>query len=1526
MSKKVLKFKALSLLIISAMIASILQVPAFAAWTDDTLDTSNTKGFFVSALEAANFPTITTVLLDNDFNEITLESGKRPAAGSTVYIGLKAKNFSKYAKNNKGAFLVSTSMVFDKRYLSLDYTTDGRYRTGLTGNLEKLGNKCYYNILENNGEELLGGYSIASSASIRSATMTDDDTAITLLGATAADTTNLQKATSTINYTPDDVTNEDEPAAVIEDNSYIAVYQFKVNDTLPDGSSLGVAMSRSGSIGLTLGNGSSAFSKSFAQTDGLHKYIVLEDGVNLFPGKKTVDHVGAEQKGTATIADQYVNGTLTKEAIEAAYSIKEYYNSAGTDKDDAQGTITYKVAASSGITDPTSADLKDLGTAWTATGTQYIYALVNYGTTDTPDYKMCPVGSGITINADGIKTISGTVMPKTINSKLTVGNAVQIDSITNGRVTYNSGKTTDTTFTLDTLPAGFAIYYATGANAPAAFASYTQLTDPKTQTTVKYTADKIHFIISNADGSIKSAASSFSTQAAGADTYALTGSISKKDATKDTYPDVKVNLSALRVHITNANTGKDETKTLAEANAKVYVTVNGVETEITEDTVITPAMGGATVIVKANNGTTTVPNTTVKLPTVNKKELTVSFTGTPAARDYNGAADKTVPAGITPSVTTVNGDAAITVPAITYSYADGNKGDNKAITAAWTTNAGTFDNYTLALPTGGATGITGNITAKDLNPTLVVTVSQNNAQVGDYTLADAAATISSSDKLTADTVNVTVSGTISEADIKAGGNGKTVNNPQYKVDNANYVIGTATVTANVTNLPVANDLDADTKAKLANQTMKASDANNTEDYLITKLANLPTTGQSNIAGNDGKVNIAWTVDKVYTAKGTKYTYTGKVTAADPSKITANISDITVEVTVDAVNITPVTVQPITAKLGDTAPTLPTSGTTTGDVAVPYRITWVDGEGNPVTELKTDAILNATYTGTVTYYLTGKEWATEPTDKTVTLVYTVNDKDKTVINSVEAAAEVKVNAADPKNTETDIASLLPATVKAKDANGNDVELAVTWATTDTYNIKGGEYTYTATFTDEVLADYDVSAITEPITVKLNVAPVTSKVADGIFDALTVSRNRDNSAWDKLGMPVDGTLTLEPAVEGVEVKYTIEWSPASTTLDTSKAGNSVNFTGKIKIADDAPAWLTQPETATLTGTKTVKVQAAEISSGRGSASRSTTYAVTFSAGAHGTIVSGKRSITVTKDKVVTELPVVEAKEGYKFLGWSQDGGKTVINVEETPIIKTTTLTAVYEEIVEETPAPTATPLVNAKYTKPYASGYDGDVFLPENNITRAELATMIARLINGDDIADGSYRASFSDIPADAWYSKYVGYLESFGVLDGYEEDGIMVFKPEQTITRAEMAAVITRAQKYAVDNSDSTFWDVANDYWAKDYITTLAGKGIITGYADGSFGAVSPLTRAEAVVIINRLLDPSTAIVTFEPVDISGHWAEQEIILAVNERQVNGTEVEATPEPEETPAPEATPEATAEPEADATAEPTATPAA
>ena len=162
-----------------------------------------------------------------------------------------------------------------------------------------------------------------------------------------------------------------------------------------------------------------------------------------------------------------------------------------------------------------------------------------------------------------------------------------------------------------------------------------------------------------------------------------------------------------------------------------------------------------------------------------------------------------------------------------------------------------------------------------------------------------------------------------------------------------------------------------------------------------------------------------------------------------------------------------------------------------------------------------------------------------------------------------------------------------------------------------------------------------------------------------------------------------------------------------------------------------------------------------------------------------------------------------------------GTATVKVKVNGVVKNIPVT-VKEATATPTPVPTVkpteAPVINTEYTKPYASGYDDGSFLPNNNITRGELAAMIARLSYGDDLPDGMYQASFPDVDSDAWFNKYIGYLEDKDVLSGYE-DG--TFRPMDTITRGEISAVIARAQRYDLISYNNIFTDVTENDWEEE---------------------------------------------------------------------------------------------------------------
>lgn len=152
--------------------------------------------------------------------------------------------------------------------------------------------------------------------------------------------------------------------------------------------------------------------------------------------------------------------------------------------------------------------------------------------------------------------------------------------------------------------------------------------------------------------------------------------------------------------------------------------------------------------------------------------------------------------------------------------------------------------------------------------------------------------------------------------------------------------------------------------------------------------------------------------------------------------------------------------------------------------------------------------------------------------------------------------------------------------------------------------------------------------------------------------------------------------------------------------------------------------------------------------------------------------------------------------------------------------------------------------------YIVGYGNGEVRPQNNITRAEVATIFFRLLT-DDVRDENLTKTnrYSDVAATSWYNTAVSTLSSMGIITGYP-DG--TFRPNAAITRAEFAAIAARFD-HDGDKTAAKFSDIAT-HWAKDEISIAYNNGWITGYPDGTFGPQRDITRAETMTLVNRVLN------------------------------------------------------------------------
>lgn len=168
-------------------------------------------------------------------------------------------------------------------------------------------------------------------------------------------------------------------------------------------------------------------------------------------------------------------------------------------------------------------------------------------------------------------------------------------------------------------------------------------------------------------------------------------------------------------------------------------------------------------------------------------------------------------------------------------------------------------------------------------------------------------------------------------------------------------------------------------------------------------------------------------------------------------------------------------------------------------------------------------------------------------------------------------------------------------------------------------------------------------------------------------------------------------------------------------------------------------------------------------------------------------------------------------------------------------------------------------------------------------------MLARLLPEEPTAEFHY---FSDVPEDAWYAPSVNRLAALGVIYG---KGDHIFDPDAPITRAGFAAMTMRFFEAIGGQTGkagclSGFPDVPADYWAADVIQTAKERGWLQGRSDGLFYPNDPITRAESVVVLNRVLERKAdrayvtarlaELRTFVDVD-PAHWAWYDILEASN---------------------------------------------
>ena len=319
----------------------------------------------------------------------------------------------------------------------------------------------------------------------------------------------------------------------------------------------------------------------------------------------------------------------------------------------------------------------------------------------------------------------------------------------------------------------------------------------------------------------------------------------------------------------------------------------------------------------------------------------------------------------------------------------------------------------------------------------------------------------------------------------------------------------------------------------------------------------------------------------------------------------------------------------------------------------------------------------------------------------------------------------------------------------------------------------------------------------------------------------------------------TVTVSYDLNGGTGKDGVSYAPetvkqgATVTIKDAPSKSGYTFEGW----NDGTTTHQPGAVLTVTSNITLTAQWYKNSSGGGGGGGTTYYILSYEANG-GTEYKDERY----KKNTVVELDKVPTREGYTFTGWYSDEELT----DRIASIKMTSNKTVYAGW-----EPTGVPdWLNGKDHFAYVVGYSDGTVRPLNNISRAEVATIFFRLLN-EDIREDNLTSTntFADVNEGMWCNTAISTMAKLGVVKGRTAER---FDPDAPITRAEFAAICARFDT-SKRTGDSDFTDISG-HWAEAEIERAASLGWIMGYTDGTFRPENYITRAEAMTMINRVLN------------------------------------------------------------------------
>lgn len=196
-----------------------------------------------------------------------------------------------------------------------------------------------------------------------------------------------------------------------------------------------------------------------------------------------------------------------------------------------------------------------------------------------------------------------------------------------------------------------------------------------------------------------------------------------------------------------------------------------------------------------------------------------------------------------------------------------------------------------------------------------------------------------------------------------------------------------------------------------------------------------------------------------------------------------------------------------------------------------------------------------------------------------------------------------------------------------------------------------------------------------------------------------------------------------------------------------------------------------------------------------------------------------------------------------------------------------------------------LAGSQMVKPsYIRGYGDGTFRPEQGITRAEFAALLDRLEAASGTAAAQASIGYTDVPSGFWAEEDIRAVQSAGLMQGRSAAR---FEPSAFVTRAEFAAVLSRWQKLDGEGVSSAS-DIGNS-WARQEIARVVAAGLMQGVSSSEFAPDRNVTRAEAVTVLNRILERSAVLSAGSKMwtDVQpAYWAYDDIAKASNSYTLN----------------------------------------